>query len=112
MIVTNACAEIGQSKVLHIDLTDIKESFIDNLEIEIFPNPSNGKFYLKANTWIDHDLAIEVIDMEGRKLYSDMIRNLNPGDNYQIDLDDLQNGIYILVVTGENFTSKFKMIKN
>lgn len=80
------------------------------LNIKVFPNPTNG--FLKLN--LPNDEVIDeayIIDMKGaRQDIARFIRN----DNYEFDLSQLNNGVYILFInTNENiYFSKVILSKN
>ena len=58
--------------------------------LEIYPNPSNGKFTINSNGAIS---SIEVYNLTGKLLYSDY--NLKRQNSVDIDLSNLQKGIYV-----------------
>ncbi len=59
-------------------------------EILVYPNPSTGIFNMACNASIN---AVDVSDISGRIILSQK----NPGIK-QIDLENFENGVYILVV--------------
>jgi hypothetical protein len=62
-------------------------------DINIYPNPSNGIFYINANKIS----ALKVFDSKGRLMFQE--NNGSFGNNYQIDLSDAPKGVYILQIT-------------
>jgi hypothetical protein len=74
--------------------------------VNIFPNPNSGSFILSVNTTIG-DLSIEIIDMQGRVVYSSTETNVQSGFSKQISTGNFANGIYMLRLT----TSSDQQIK-
>jgi hypothetical protein len=63
--------------------------------IELFPNPTNGKFSVVFSTSVESYYTIEVVDSRGRKL-SSMSGTSSYGDN-TISFDtELANGVYLV----------------
>ena len=75
------------------------EAVSNALPIEVYPNPSDGSFYLKALTDYGSDLRfnLSVQDVVGHKVYLDNAINLND----RIDLSNLDAGVYYLRLTNE-----------
>src|SRR5690606_2956426 len=74
--------------------------------IEIFPNPSEGRFYVKCKN--DQLKSVTVFDIAGRLILqkSDTFSN---DEMYLIDLSSFQSGVYILkseFVSGNLISSK------
>jgi len=52
---------------------------------------------------IDGEADIRIIDMSGKTLYSNNFENLSKGDEVEIDMSSMPDGIYVINVNGENF---------
>jgi len=72
--------------------------------IEIFPNPTNGKFSI-ANNGTSYISELSIYDISGRKVYGEQLKNES---REYIDLGEISKGVYILnlVVDNKNITSK------
>lgn len=77
-------------------------AFFANSKPNIYPNPSNG--IVKINT--ENEVAINVIDILGKVVYS----NNKINKNSTMDFSDLQKGIYVLQIIGENINYSQKLI--
>lgn len=75
-----------------IEVINVAE--IDQSLITVYPNPSLG--YIKINTSINEAIEISIFDIHGRNLISKEIS----ASNNQIDLSQLQKGIYFIRVNG------------
>ena len=78
-------------------------------EIALYPNPTNGEFYLQAKT-ANHfqqvkDKAIVVYDFSGRKVYESIWGNEK---TQKININLLSKGIYLLQIYGEK-SIKFEL---
>ncbi len=80
------------------------QEFKDNSFI-IYPNPSNGIIFLKNN--LNDDIQnIYIIDLTG-KIVLNLKSNLS-----QINVQNLEKGIYILSIKSENKIYNYKIVKN
>ncbi|MDQ3682615.1 MAG: T9SS type A sorting domain-containing protein, partial [Bacteroidota bacterium] len=80
----------------------VKNCREDLIELNIFPNPSNGKFNMFFKGDEKQIRSVEIYDALGKKVYRSI--------NYQpaIDLSGMQNGIYFLhlYMTSKNIIKK------
>jgi len=77
---------------------------VTDMEIDIYPNPTEDIFYIKTEKRID-DLAI--FDIYGKKINSNYIIN-----SKTIDLNNQSKGHYFLHLTIDNKTIVKKIVKN
>ena len=83
----------------------------DNLNINIYPNPSNGKYNILFGSEINENPNIEVLDILGKSVYKSNI-NLSNNKNYILNLEN-KSGLYIVQITFKNSTliRKISLIK-
>jgi subtilisin-like proprotein convertase family protein len=62
----------------------------------IFPNPNNGMFTVKFNSLTNEDISIEVLDIRGRSIYQEIYQDSGSVFNQNIDLRNVQSGIYMV----------------
>jgi bacillolysin len=80
-----------------------------NFEIfEINPNPSNGLVNVKLTT--SDTVKIDLYDIQGRKCFTNDYANSDVIFNQQINLGQLQKGIYLLTVTSDGKTATKKLV--
>ena len=89
------------------------ESIVSTLEedgnVEVFPNPSEGKFNVMIPSAF-YDLKFEVVDMDGKLIQS---KSLEKVDTFCIDLSAYPTGLYILnIIDNEGEKHIFKLMKN
>ena len=64
--------------------------------IAVYPNPTNGVLYLNMSN-IGEPVTVEVMNLVGAVVKSQKITN--PGNVEQLNLGELKNGMYFLVIT-------------
>ncbi|NOY36863.1 MAG: T9SS type A sorting domain-containing protein [Chlorobi bacterium] len=87
---------------IHIfgDPTGIHDVTTSLSEIQIYPNPNEGKFYLVYKGEKESDLKLQLINLQGQVLFEKQF--FSPGYlNEKLDLSFLSKGIYYLKITGK-----------
>lgn len=74
------------------DVNDI--GFTEGLEL--YPNPNKGSFTLQGYVRADKKVRVDIINAVGQLVYSDSVRVLNSRLRTDIQVDDLQSGVYML----------------
>lgn len=80
-----------------------------NQEISVFPNPSSGIFNLNISSQYGNN-HIQVFSLTGQIIMDYYINQSS--NNLELNLQDLQNGIYIVKVTNSEKETFQKLIKN
>ena len=77
--------------------------------ISLFPNPNNGQFEVNFNTRKDADVTIDIIDIVGKTIQSQSLKNLNGFVKKAIDIRNFSKGIYLMNLTfeGKTYTKRF-----
>jgi hypothetical protein len=81
-------------------------SYGNNLEIYLFPNPSNNEIKLNVPQGL-LNAEFSIYDLSGRKIISEKINSLNTTINCQ----NFENGIYNLLITNKEKLISRKFIK-
>lgn len=100
IVTENGCSDTSAcANVFAVGL----QEFVENTVISVFPNPSNGLFYLSSSVPLE---KMELIDLSGKRI-------LEETQNFQqIDLAKLQNGVYLLkIITLENEEKTLRLVK-
>jgi uncharacterized delta-60 repeat protein len=82
-----------------------------SIQAQVFPNPGNGQYQLLWTTSITKTVIIEVVDMQGRLVYSanELIMN---GVLHHVDITNQANGMYLLrVLENNNQIGSIKLVK-
>ena len=96
----------NDSIVAKEDMEGYKDAIGDK-EIRIFPNPTKGKLRVEISNIEDGDIIIlKVFDLQGREIYSN-----EKLSNYDIDLSNYENGVYLLDIILNNEKSYWKIVK-
>ena len=96
-------SEIGP--ILGVDEFSLEESFV------VYPNPNNGEFNIKLKSRSNQDINVEIFDIRGRSVLNKTYTN-NGDFNQNINLSDVQSGMYLINVNdGERKATK-KIIIN
>ncbi len=89
-------------------LVDIHETvnFKDN-QFEVYPNPFHSGFNFKPLKLDNDKYALELFDLSGRKLFTEMYF----GGEYEINLGNLSSGCYILRISNNEGVFYKKILK-
>ena len=71
---------------------------IEKNTITVFPNPSNGKFYIKINSNLVYN-KIEIYNFSGSKIYNRYLINKNAS----IDVSNCKSGVYFVKINDKYF---------
>lgn len=81
---------------------------LGDLEVDVYPNPTNGPVAIDITGETDQPMLVEVFSNAGASLQS---KTVTVGKN-RIDLSTYPDGQYIVVLTsGANNSTSFKVIK-
>ena len=94
--------ESGANRIVKLNLSNLgNENFESTLSLTVFPNPTQSILNIQTKKTISE---IYVFNMLGKKM------NINQISMSQLDISNLDNGIYIIKLIGENnqsFSAKF-----
>ncbi|MCF8429889.1 MAG: T9SS type A sorting domain-containing protein, partial [Bacteroidia bacterium] len=95
------------AKVNHV-ASGINENQKQNIDLTVFPNPSNNIFYINATDFISANSQILITDITGKEVYNYKI--LSKTKTIDIDLSGHAKGIYILNLQTNSFSVTKKLI--
>ncbi|WP_293875326.1 reprolysin-like metallopeptidase [Flavobacterium sp.] len=70
-------------------------------DFSVYPNPSNGSFNIQFSNPISNEIKVSVFDIRGRSLFENTYSS-QATFNENIQLSNVQTGIYLLTVTDGN----------
>jgi hypothetical protein len=107
----NDCARLAPVMVPMTVIVDPPLSVNTNefLGLNIFPNPSSGMVTISSNNNLT-SAKMQLIDVGGRIISSKKPSALSP-NSVQLDISELAQGSYLLVIENENYKSVKKIIK-
>ncbi len=76
-----------------------------NLAFQVYPNPSNGLFFIEVSAGSSSNITI--IDVLGKIVYTKQVQD----GKYSINLTDLNNGLYVLKAESNNTIKTIRLIK-
>ncbi|HRH38662.1 MAG TPA: PDZ domain-containing protein, partial [Flavobacteriales bacterium] len=82
-----------------------------NVDVNAFPNPSNGFYRLQFDVQERGDLAVDVHNSTGERVYQERITGFKGRYERTLDLSDLASGNYYLVITQGGKTATSKLVK-
>ncbi len=82
---------------------------INVIETSVFPNPSTGNFFLQLFSNEEVTGTLRIHDLTGKRIF-ERIAHLSTGSNqFQIDLSEYPQGIYLMVFSGERSNAVQKL---
>ena len=73
----------------------------------VFPNPFNDKIAISLNN-MDGLTSVKIMDQIGKVVFE---KEVNQGNEFTLDLNELSNGVYFISVTNRNHNFTKKLIK-
>ena len=104
---SGACSSSGSNTVTitvnPVDHTGVGQVTTGN-KFSVFPNPGKGVFTVKGHTaaGVDEEIAIEITDILGQKVFSNKTTAQNGAINETISAGTLANGMYLLTIRTAN----------
>lgn len=90
--------------------SEISEEIIENIDLEIYPNPFNDEFEIRLNHSFTSNCDLIIYDGMGKIVEK---LTLNPNDNKTFKLGlNYSKGIYLIKIQDINYTNNFKVVKN
>lgn len=105
--VLSICKEIMDT--LCYSLSSIKEISIQNIHINLYPNPNSDYFYLTLDNLISATTYFSLYDYSGTLRHQNVI-NFNEGVSEKIDIGHLSSGLYIIKLQVEEQHYSTKLI--
>ena len=93
--------------VADLEPLSLSNSKLDQFEFEIFPNPVESDLNILTNKAIQ--AQIKIYDFQGRLVY--FSKNVRINNQFKIDIQSLNSGMYVLKLTDNTTSSSFKFQK-
>ncbi len=101
------------NSVLYVDnlsfdnlITPVAELPLKESSITIYPNPASEKIFLNINNSNGQDVKVNIYSLAGSLVRAEAIRQ----NSCQLDLGDLENGIYLVEIKSKDSEQKQKLI--
>jgi hypothetical protein len=106
----NKCGP-GGDRTLIVKVAALYEK--NPFDLQIFPNPSAGQFYLKAKRIQDKAIRVEILATTGQLIYRGENRRGSNDYTQFFDLKKLPQGVYVMrIIIGGNTYTKRIMIRD
>lgn len=93
-------------------LTGISSLPISNASIvNVMPNPVKSNLSISFSLKENENVLLRIFDLSGRKIYERKKLTYQGVSEEKINVENLSEGIYILKITGETFSSSYKISK-
>ena len=79
--------------------------------IQLIPNPTTGKFTVNLETNSMEDVQISITDLMGRVVYQNSFASQPGHFSQEVDLTNVQKGIYLVEITSGKSRANSKLIK-
>ncbi len=97
---TNSCGNDQETQ--SVTVTGVFISPVENnLEFEVYPNPSSGLFNIEVTNKTSSQVAVRVFDLSGKMVYNEIISEGNSAIKKSLDLSGLPKGVYTLHLNSE-----------
>ena len=103
-VVWTVTDEAGNTAECSFDVTVNQSTGIETLEsygIEIYPNPSDGIFYIDISGKENGPVQVEIVNMVGKVVYN---KEFISTEKLEINASTLNIGMYLLRVSSKNHT--------
>jgi hypothetical protein len=82
--------------------TGIGDNLLINWSIQVYPNPVSDVLHLKFSLENPNNFAVEVLDMTGKKMLIRTLTGISDGDETELDMSGLAQGIYFVSIRSED----------
>ncbi|HLS71031.1 MAG TPA: T9SS type A sorting domain-containing protein, partial [Chitinophagaceae bacterium] len=86
---------------------------VQNINVKLYPNPNNGSFYIKGSIKNPptQNISFSIRDIVGKTLYEGEIPVDDNNFYHEIDIKDLNPGVYLLHIKNEDEEHYLKWVK-
>jgi len=100
---TNYC----QDTTVNITINTVNVEYPASNDFRIYPNPTDGKFYIETDIYKCNSSVVLVMDLTGNIIYTCRFEN---NKEILVDLSELQKGLYFIQLHADNLTNSYKLI--
>lgn len=93
----------------HKEIESVKMGSMDNLNMNVYPNPNNGNFTIELDLKSDEEANVKVLDSSGKEVYSRTVKGVEK-HKLDVKLKKPSAGLYVIIVEQGNSTLKMKTI--
>lgn len=97
----NQCENFAEGLMIVDACTGVIE-IVENLTIEVSPNPNSGKFSIMISTAMDEKISLKVIDNLGSVVYKKESVQINKNYSTDLDLSNQPKGMYFVYISTDD----------
>jgi PKD repeat protein len=109
LTLTNDCGDRVITEEVVVMTTSATE-VLNNMNLRIFPNPSNGQFALLIENANANQLTLELSDLRGSLIQTVELNNLSGTIQHDFNKQELTSGVYFLKIKEDNKSVVTKVI--
>lgn len=80
--------------------------------LEVVPNPTAGKTIVKFNAATPETIALRVFNLAGKEVFTQELYTVSPKAGIELDLSQLDRGLYFVTFSGKGNTTTKRIIIN
>lgn len=108
-VITKSDTTVIVPEIEYIDEQEVFNTSLDNININIFPNPVNDVLYIEISEFqTNENIIYEIFDFNGKKIEKNNINSSNTSINFY----NFNPGSYILRISNKTSQQEFKVIKD
>jgi hypothetical protein len=98
---------VSESTTVYASEASITQLEIDQMAIDIFPNPASDLVAIQLNTLVDENLSVQLVDMTGRTI---LTTGITAGSTIgYLKVNDIQSGEYLVKISSKTGTRTEKI---
>ena len=98
----NGTCQSSYSETIDVYAVSIIE--LDNISLQMFPNPSNGEFFIELNGTNSSTLLMEIFDVTGKLIRAEDLSSVVSGGVFHVTLGDVNAGMYNIRFTHDDLS--------
>ena len=107
--VEDVSGNVMEEQTIPFSYVGIEEFLLDG-EVEVFPNPASDQVNISFVSNEEFDFNIVVADISGRQMINEEYFAKQGINKYNLNLNGLKQGVYLLSLRGEKGTLNYKLI--
>ena len=107
LVTENNCSATDTLVINVMDDVSINGA-LDNMELNVYPNPTKGQFNMAINGF-EGDLTMNIVNLAGQVVYTERI-NVTPSYINEFDVSTLSTGVYYIKLTTDNGVKVLKLV--
>ncbi len=110
VIVTKDGCVAKDSALITFDACTGIEEWMNTFSVSLYPNPNNGEFTILFNDAWNNSYLINIYDIHGRIVYSEVLNGVSSDYQQEILLENIRAGFYMLTIESQTSKQSLKFI--